>query len=125
MVKISRSLRLCTLLACILMTGSSAFAQGGSPTFQPRYVPDISPTPRHRPEPKRPTPRVLILGAAVLAASAAGVMLYFAVKEWRAANIFERKYRFPRVRSAALRFGGNRSGGAMAAIEPANPEKET
>jgi hypothetical protein len=125
MVKISRRLRLCTFLACVLMSASSAFAQGGSPTFQPRYVPDISPTPRHRPEPKAPTPRVLILGGAAVAFLTAGALLYFAIKEWRAANIFERKYRFPRVRSAALRFGGNRSGGAMAAIEPANPKKET
>ena len=125
MVKISRRLRLCTLLACILMTGSSAFAQGGSPTFQPRFVPDISPTPRHRPEPKAPTPRVLIFAGAAVAFISAGVLLYFAIKAWRSANIFERKYRFPRVRSAALRFGGNRSGGAMAAIEPANPKKET
>lgn len=124
MVRIWRNLRLCTLLACVLMSASSAFAQGGSPSFQPRYVPDISPTPRHRPDPKTPTPRVLILAGAAVAFISAGVLLYFAIKAWRAANIFERKYRFPRVRSVALRFGGNRSGGAMATIDPGNPKKE-
>jgi hypothetical protein len=123
MVKIFRTLRACLCAACLLISVSSVSAQGGSPTFQPRYVPEISPTPPRRLEPSKPLPRWLKAGVGVVALAVSGVILYFSSKAWRTANIFESKYRFPRARDAALRFGGNRSGGAMAAIEPINPKE--
>jgi len=123
MVTSFRNLRACVCAIFLLMNAASAFAQGGSPTFQPRYVPNISPTPARRLEPSKPLPRWAKIGIGLVVLAGSGVILYFSGKAWRAANIFESKYRFPRAREAALRFGGNRSGGFMAAIEPARSDQ--
>jgi hypothetical protein len=123
MVTSSRNLRACLCAIFVLLNAVSAFAQGGSPTFQARYAPQISPTPARRLQPSTPLPRWAKISIAVVFLAGSGVILYFSGKAWRAANIFESKYRFPRAREAALRFGGNRSGGFMAAIDPARSDQ--
>jgi hypothetical protein len=64
------------------------------------------------------------MGGAVALALIAAFLLYFAAKAWRASNIFGRKYRLPSPETAAVRFGGNRSGGLMATIEPAKDKMD-
>lgn len=44
------------------------------------------------------------------------VALAFSARAWRAANLFDREYRFPAVIPAAIRLGGKRTGGCMATI---------
>ena len=105
MVTNSFAFRLCTLAACFVIACSHIFAQD-------------TPTPRQYRPPSEPIPRGWIIAGAALAAFACSAVLYAATKAWRSANLFERKYRFPRGGDAALRFGGNRSGGLMAVIEP-------
>lgn len=56
---------------------------------------------------------VALAGAAVVSLT----LLAFAAPRWRSWNLFDRQYRFPRVEAAALRLGGNRSGGCMATME--------
>jgi hypothetical protein len=118
MVKKFLILRLAILLACCAISWSSAFAQGGKPVFEPRYVPEATVTPVRRLEPTEPIPRGWFIGGAIVALLAVGGLLYAATKAWRSSTLFGRKYYFPPAGSAALRFGGNRSGGFMAAIEP-------
>jgi hypothetical protein len=123
MVKISLTLRLCILAACFVIGSSSVFAQGGTPVFQPRYAPELKPTPLHYSPPSEPIPRAWIVGGAAVVFLVGCVLVYAASRAWRSANIFERKYHFPPAGAAALRFGGNRGGGLMATIEPADEKK--
>jgi hypothetical protein len=56
------------------------------------------------------------------------IVLLFSIRAWRAGNLFDREYRFPPVASAAIRLGGNRSGGHMATLnfrDPANAAAAT
>src|ERR1700716_861924 len=43
--------------------------------------------------------------------------LLFSVRAGRSSNLFDREYRFPPVKSAALRLGANKSGGSMATVD--------
>ena len=66
---------------------------------------------------KKPTsPAVKIAIAFALAAATAGV-LWVSMRVWRAANLFDRQYRFLPPQTAALRLGANRSGGHLATIK--------
>jgi hypothetical protein len=54
-------------------------------------------------------------------------LLLISMRVWRSSNLFDRQYRFPKASTAALRLGGNRSGGLMASIkfgDRAGPEIE-
>jgi hypothetical protein len=56
------------------------------------------------------------LGVAAVVMLVSLVVLFFSIRAWRAGNLFDREYRFPRVASVAIRLGGDRSGGCMATI---------
>ena len=119
-------LRLSVLLVFWAISPTRSFAQGGTPTFEPRYAP---PPPPETPELSRipeskPLPRGLVIAGEAVVALMFAVALIAAVREWRASNVFGRKYRFPSAEPAALRFGGTRSGGFMAVVEPAKEKKE-
>lgn len=111
-------LRVAVLAMFCAIHPPGVFAQGGRPVFQPRYVPPVSATPAHRAPPSEPIPRGWIIGGAALVFLAGCGLLFAASKAWRAAHVFEGKCRFPIRTEAALRFGGNRSGGLMASIDP-------
>jgi hypothetical protein len=124
MVRRSAILRVCVLAACLVFHLPDAFAQGGSPTFINRNLPDVKATPIFWPQPSEPIPPDWLVASGIVVIIVGGVLLYFASRAWRAANIFERKYRFPpSPEDPAVRFGGNRSGGLMATIEPAEKKK--
>ena len=66
---------------------------------------------------KKPTSLKIKIGIAfALVAVAAGV-LWFSMRVWRAANLFDRQYHFPPPQTAGLRLGANRSGGHLATIK--------
>ena len=115
MVKASLARRLCTLLACLVVTLSNSFAQHDTTSFA---VPEGTVPPRQYRPPSEPIPRGWIIAGVAIAVLAVAAGLYITLKAWRSANLFERKYRFPNAGNAALRFGGTRNGGLMAVIEP-------
>ena len=118
-------LRLAILLAFLAIGLPRAFAQGGTPVFEHVYVPSPEETPArmHIPE-SEPIPQGWAIAGEAVVAIISVVVLIAASKAWHEANLFEWKYRFPSGEPAALRFGGNRSGGFMATIEPAKDEKD-
>jgi hypothetical protein len=61
----------------------------------------------------------IVAGGLVVAAGA----FVLSLRAWRASNLFDRQYRFPRVAAPALRLGGKRSGGCMAAISFEQPPR--
>jgi hypothetical protein len=64
----------------------------------------------------KPLSRMSKLGVAASVMLVSLVVLLFSIRAWRAGNLFDREYRFPRVASVAIRLGGDRSGGCMATI---------
>jgi hypothetical protein len=107
------------------MTSPSMFAQGGKPVFeQQRYVPQFTATPVRHEAPSEPIPTGWIIAGAAVAVVTVSGLLYAAIKAWRSSSLFERKYHFPPAGSAALRLGGTRCGGFMAAIDPKKEKKE-
>ena len=92
------------------------------PIFDPRplgVIPPPTPTPRRKfalDREEKPIPRGWKIGGAVAAALAAVAVVYAAARAWRSANIFDRQYLFPISRDAAVRFGGEKSGGHMATV---------
>ena len=118
-------LRLLFLLAVLAISPGRSFAQGGTPIFQPRYAPPPPPEmPARGVIPEQPIPKGLIIAVEAVVALIFAVVVIVAIRAWRSANIFGRKYRFPSGEPAALRFGGTRSGGFMAVIEPAKEKKD-
>ena len=72
-------------------------------------------------EPSKPLPIGWKIGiGAAIVLGTVGV-LYGASKAWHSSNLFDREYRFPTGRTAALRFGGKRCGGHMATIRFGEP----
>ena len=124
-MKVRFILRLVFLLAILAIGSPRGFAQGGTPVFEKRYTPVEQEAPvRGYAPPSKPIPRGWLLAGDTLVTLICIVVLVAAARAWRASNIFERKYRFPFGEPAALRFGGKRSGGLMAVIEPAKEEKD-
>ncbi len=62
-------------------------------------------------------PQSWYYGAIAGAVLIGGLLLYGAFRAWRASNLFDRQYTFPRSERAALRLGATRSGGNMATID--------
>ncbi len=62
-------------------------------------------------------PRRWLLVGGTLAGLMALYLLWHASRTWRRANLFDRSYRLPVPGTAALRLGGERSGGAMATVK--------
>lgn len=126
LVKGTHLLRLAFLLALLAISLPHSFGQGGTPVFIRRYVPPPEEAPvRGSPPESEPIPQGWIIAGEALAAVIGVAMLIAATKAWRSSNIFERKYQFPSGEPAARRFGGNRSGGRMAVIEPAKSKEDT
>jgi hypothetical protein len=125
LVKSILILRLGLMLVLLALSAPCAFAQGGTPVFQHVYVPPPAPTPAraHIPE-SEPIPQGWIIAGEAALALISAVVLIAATRAWRSSNLFDRKYRFPSGEPAALRFGGTRSGGFMATIEPAKNKKD-
>ena len=120
MVKIIALLRLAVLVTFMAIALPHGFAQGGTPAFQPHNIPQSEGTPTVTfVPPSKPIPRALLIAGAAVVTIVAVVVLIFAIRAWRASNLFGRQYRLPSVESAALRFGGTRNGGLMAVVEPA------
>jgi hypothetical protein len=124
MVKIIRILRVTVLLTLLAMSLPRTLAQGGSPVFIRRYIPPQPEAPARQNIPERePIPQGWIYAGEVVGALLGAFILFNAVRAWRASSVFERKYTFPPAEPAAVRFGGNRSGGLMGVIEPAKGQK--
>lgn len=93
------------------------------PIFDPRplgVIPRPTPTPKRKfavEQEERPIPRGWKIGGAVAGALAAMAVVYGAARAWRSANIFDRQYLFPVSGDAAVRFGGEKSGGHMATVQ--------
>ena len=64
----------------------------------------------------KPMSRVLKIGIAAAVLVFSLVVLLFALRAWRASNLFDREYYFRRPNSVALRLGAKKSGGCMATI---------
>jgi hypothetical protein len=124
-VKALLILRVAFLLAILAISVPRGFAQGGTPVFQRRYVPPPSETPVRGYEPEsEPIPNGWIYAGEAVVVLLCAVVLIAAARAWRASNIFERQYRLPSGEPAARRFGGTRSGGFMAVIEPAKERED-
>ena len=107
---------------------------GPNPFDDQRFLKRPTPTPtvsglvQEQPAPKKAMPRSLKISIAAALVLTFLVMLAFAIRAWRAGNLFDREYRFPAATSVALRLGAKRSGGCMAAItfrNQAEPARES
>jgi hypothetical protein len=84
---------------------------------RPTPIPTVTGLVQDQPAPKKAMPRSLKIAIAAAVAVTFLVMLAFAMRAWRAGNLFDREYRFPAATSVAIRLGAKRSGGCMAAIQ--------
>jgi len=98
-----------------------AFAQPDPSIFdQRRFVPPPNapaPEAARPPAPARAIPRVVLIAGAAVLLIVSSFLLFKSARAWRSSNLFDRQYRFPAAGPPALRFGGNRCGGQMAAIK--------
>jgi hypothetical protein len=123
-VKTIAILRVAVLGAFLAIGVVRGFAQGGTPVFVRRYIPPQPEAPARQSIPERePIPQGWVYAGEAVGALLGAVVLFNAVRAWRASNVFERNYTFPSAEPAAVRFGGNRNGGHMAVIEPAKNEQ--
>ncbi len=95
-------------------------------------IPTPTPTPTRKlqlQDEERPIPREYLIGGAIAAGVVLLGILYGAIRAWRTSNLFGRQYRFPTTRDAAVRLGGEKSGGHMATVrfgpERAAPEESS
>lgn len=108
------------LLCLILTHASDAFCQGQPASFS--GLVDLSkgastPSALSRPRaPRQPLPRPWKIGITVTALLVGATLLGISVRAWRAANLFDRQYRFPTVGIVPLRLGADKAGGVMATI---------
>ncbi len=124
-MRLARSL-VAAALACVLFA-SDAPAQfeqlGPTPVGGPLGTPAADVKNYNRPM-RQPIPRGLLIAAGVVALAGAAVLLWASARAWRAANLFDRQYRFPAAPPAALRFGGTKYGGHMAVLEFGNNQRD-
>ena len=124
-IKLSRTTRqiaLAVICATSIPPTASALPppSPSPPVFEDRpFGPKPAPT---RPQPSvvrseapRPIPRKWILAGAAVGAVVGGALLLFGIRAWRTSRLFGRQYRFPVRERVALRLGGERSGGLVAA----------
>jgi len=127
-LRFTRGLLIATVVLFSFLGHGAALAQLPPPTpakpdFQDRPfgpIPPSTPTPspkRLLEEPSKPIPRGWIIGGIVAAVLATVALLYGCWRAWRASNLFDRQYRFPKAEAAKLRFGGNKCGGLMATVD--------
>ena len=118
------SLGVALALWCIVASAAGAPALPPPSPSPPEFVerpfgPKPAPTPP-RPsvvsndEPK-PLPRKWILGGLGAGAIVGAALLFFGARAWQMSRLFGRQYLFPVPEKVALRLGGERSGGLMAA----------
>ena len=121
---------LCILVALWLAPGAirTAHSQGlpppspSAPLFQERPfgpIPEPTPPPAGRRielEERKSIPVGWLIAGGVAAFVATVALLYLAARAWRSSNLFDRQYRFPVRKDVAVRFGGTKSGGHMAAV---------
>jgi hypothetical protein len=101
-----------SLSILFVLLASTPLAQTETPTSE---VP--SEFARAQRAPSKPIPlgwKITIVATGFAVAASA---LLFSVRAWRSSNLFDREYRFPPVKSAALRLGANKSGGSMATVD--------
>ena len=101
-----------SLSILFVLLASTPLAQTETPTSE---VP--SEFARAQRAPSKPIPlgwKITIVATGFAVAASA---LLFSVRAWRSSNLFDREYRFPAVKSAALRLGANKSGGSMATVD--------
>jgi hypothetical protein len=95
---------------------------GPNPFDDQRFLKRPTPTPtvsglvQEQPAPKKAMPRSLKISITAALFAAFLVMLAFAMRAWRAGNLFDREYRFPAPTSVAMRLGAKRSGGCVVTI---------
>jgi hypothetical protein len=65
----------------------------------------------------KPIPVGWKIAIVAIVAMGGGFAVAFSLRAWRSSNLFDRQYRFPAGKTAALRLGANKSGGCMATIE--------
>ena len=78
---------------------------------------------------RRPIPMEWKIAALLVVVASSGIGLYFAIRAWRASNLFDRLYYFSPIPNAPLRLGATKSGGCLATIQfgpgAASPESVT
>src|SRR5438046_10060016 len=81
-------------------------------------VPPPTPTPmRKKIEPEGPPiPTGYIIGGIAVVVIGVAIFLYGSARQWRASNLFDRQYRFPRPANVAERFGAQRCGGHIGTV---------
>jgi len=100
----------------ILAAGPVAFTQTQESTHDTPSVMAQS-----EPAQAKPIPLGWKIAVVAMVAMGTGFVLAFSLRAWRAANLFDRQYRFPAVTVVAFRLGGNKSGGCMSTIEFGGP----
>lgn len=127
-----------TVIMLVLMmawgrTHLQAQSASPSPIFRAQQfgvIPRPTPTPTRRvaaepEEEAKPIPRSWVIGGAIAAVVALGGLSYLATRVWRSSNLFDREYRFPVTRDAAIRLGAERCGGHMAVVQFGKPRSKT
>ncbi len=117
--------------AAVLLLSSAAatpaFGQSGAPSPSPSAaIFEVRPFgPLPPPEPsapshimedleRKPIPLAWLIGGGIVTAIVVLLLIWGAARAARSSNLFDQQYRFPAAGAAALRFGGQKSGGHLA-----------